>query len=178
MSFGVNNLFIQNSTLIATIGTGQLVFSKGRFDNWCIYHMQNNTAHAIKDIEVFQKISCIAKTQLKYVFYRDFCCIFDETTRVLDEDVIQKISAISNKYPDVEETKYIFLFLYAGMVAEENKHFAKIKKYMKRLGVHQVLVEGMMPENAANYSRGKSWEFIYAECEVRGFAPACLTKAA
>ncbi|MEI8165737.1 MAG: hypothetical protein WCG26_05140, partial [Chloroflexales bacterium] len=59
--------------------------------------------------------------------------------------------------------------LYAGMIAEENKHRAKLRKRVKRLGVHQVLVEHLAPEEAATFSKGKSWEVIDFECTVRNF---------
>ena len=55
------------------------------------------------------------------------------------------------------------------MVAEENKRFARLKKYIKRLGVHQVLIEGHRASWAANYSRGKKWQELQQECDARGF---------
>ncbi len=39
-----------------------------------------------------------------------------------------------------------FNVLYAGMVAEENKENAVLKKRIKRLGMHQVLIDGLEPE--------------------------------
>tara|TARA_R110001583_G_scaffold124593_1_gene275996 strand:+ start:16540 stop:17121 length:582 start_codon:yes stop_codon:yes gene_type:complete len=178
MPYRINDLFIEQSTLISTVDGGYLVFSKGKFDHWCIYYVKNKTAHAIKDVDVFHKISCIGKTKLKYIFYKHFCRIFELTNSIIDKKVIQLIHDISIEYPNASEAKYIFLFLYAGMVAEENKRNAIIKKYMKRLGVHQVIIENMRPEVAANYSKGKSWRGIFIECEVRGFAPNCLHRVA
>jgi hypothetical protein len=178
MPFRIDDSFIEQSTLISSVGAGYLVFSKGRFDCWCIYFVQDKTAHAIKDVDVFQKISFIGKTKLKYLFYKHFCRIFELTNNVVDKNVIQLIDDISIEYPNASEAKYIFLFLYAGMVAEENKRNAIIKKYMKRLGVHQVIIENMRPEVAANYSKGKSWGDIFIECEVRGFTPNCLHRVA
>jgi hypothetical protein len=40
------------------------------------------------------------------------------------------------------------------MVAEENYPGTKLGKRLKRLGVHQILIEGMKVETAANWSRG------------------------
>lgn len=178
MSFMINNVFIKNSRLIANLTLGKLVFSQGRFDNWCIYFVENNMAHAIKDVEIFRTISTFRATELKYMFYQDFCCIFNNTTSRINPSVICKIRSISSKYPVPSNAEYIFMFLYAGMVAEENKQHAIIKKFMKRLGVHQVLIEGMTPELAASYTRGKSWKHIFVECELRGFSPNRLTAVA
>ena len=59
--------------------------------------------------------------------------------------------------------------IYAAMVAEENKQFTRLGKRIKRLGVHQLLKEGLSPKEAANWSRGKAWRDLAAECEKRGF---------
>jgi hypothetical protein len=55
------------------------------------------------------------------------------------------------------------------MIAEENKDKAILKKFIKRLGVHQVLIEKHDPVLAANYSKGKKWQVLKLECESRGF---------
>jgi hypothetical protein len=63
----------------------------------------------------------------------------------------------------------IFGILYAGMIAEEQKDKKILGKRIKRLGVHQVLVELVDPKIAANYSRGKRWSDLDIECKQRGF---------
>jgi hypothetical protein len=55
------------------------------------------------------------------------------------------------------------------MVAEENKTNTKLGKKIKRLGVHQILIENMKPEIAANFSKGMKWQEISNECKIRGF---------
>jgi hypothetical protein len=60
-------------------------------------------------------------------------------------------------------------FLYAGMVAEENKEGAILRKRIKRLGVHQLLIEERQAIYAENFSRSKPWREIAVECDVRGF---------
>ena len=59
--------------------------------------------------------------------------------------------------------------IYAGMIAEERKAYTKLGKRVKRLGIHQVILEGMAPTRAANFSRGKAWREIAALCTERGF---------
>jgi len=55
------------------------------------------------------------------------------------------------------------------MVAEENKRSAVLKKRIKRLGVHQLLTEGMAPGRAAAFSRGKEAWMLDLLCRRRGF---------
>ena len=50
-----------------------------------------------------------------------------------------------------------FVVIYAGMIAEENKQSAILKKRIKRLGMHQVLKLEYEPRIAANFSKGKKW---------------------
>jgi hypothetical protein len=55
------------------------------------------------------------------------------------------------------------------MIAEENKENTHLGKRIKRLGMHQLLVEQADPLIVANYSRGMSWRAIDADCKARGF---------
>lgn len=55
------------------------------------------------------------------------------------------------------------------MIAEENKRRARLRKRVKRLGVHQPLEEHLALEEAATFSEGKSWEVIDLECTVWHF---------
>jgi hypothetical protein len=41
-----------------------------------------------------------------------------------------------------------FTVLYAGMISEENKTNAILKKRVKRLGIHQVLIQNSTPSEA------------------------------
>jgi len=56
-----------------------------------------------------------------------------------------------------------------GMIAEENKEGAILKKRIKRLGVYQVLIEGVSPKVAARYSRGLGADYLDKVCYYRGF---------
>nr|WP_248298637.1 hypothetical protein [Pseudoalteromonas sp. JC3] len=147
----------------------RFVFSQGRFDRWCIFHIREHKAHAVRDEEVFQVMSHYAFGHARFMLYRDFLNIFNKVTNQVNYDLVEKIAYMSKAYPKPQEVQFILLFLYAGMIAEENKEKAILKKFIKRLGVHQVLIEGMSPKVAANYSRGKGWRELQLECDVRGF---------
>ena len=57
MSFNVN--FIVKSKLIAKLSDhSYMVYAQGRFDAWCIYHVGNSVADAIKDVDVQSQMTC------------------------------------------------------------------------------------------------------------------------
>lgn len=156
--------------LIATLLDGtQLLFDQGRFDKWCIYHLSSNQRYAVKDIDVFQILEKYNASPLRFKLYQDFVYIFDNVEGDVCYFLVEQIKRLAKAYPNAAEIEFVLMFLYAGMVAEENKKFAKLKKYIKRLGVHQVLVEKQAANIAANYSRGKKWFELQQECEARGF---------
>jgi hypothetical protein len=102
--------------------------------------------------------------------YNDFVKIYDKTSSDIDKNVLDFIDNISKKYDDDKlKMNILFTILYAGMVAEENKERAILKKRIKRLGMHQILLENMMSTQAASYSKRKEWYILDDECKERGF---------
>ena len=155
---------------IATLFDGsKLIFAQGKFDEWCIYHVSGVRKHAIKDSEIFSILERYASSNERFRLNTDFLYIFHNVTKCVKYDVVHKVKKIAKAYTKPHEVEYMLTFLYAGMVAEENKRFARLKKYIKRLGVHQVLIEGHRASWAANYSRGKKWQELQQECDARGF---------
>lgn len=168
MSFIEN--FISEKKPIAKLLDGScMIYAQGRFDAWCIYHVRSGVAHAIKDVEVFNVLHKYAQDVQRFVLYRDFLYVFDKVTNVLNYGLVENIKVIASRYSNPCEIEFLLIFLYAGMVAEENKKNAILKKFIKRLGVHQVLIEKLEPTVAANYSKGKRWQELKLECEMRGF---------
>lgn len=170
MAFLVNQKFEAKAVLISNLLDGtRLVFSQGRFDSWCIYHLRNGFAHAIRDEEVFALMQKYTTTLQRFWLYRDFLTVFKLVTNDIKCGVVNNITRMAKQYEEPNEVQFILTFLYAGMVAEENKQKAILKKYIKRLGVHQVLIECMSARMAANYSRQKKCRELQLECEARGF---------
>ena len=102
--------------------------------------------------------------------YEDFVDIYYCTSAFIDGRILKFITEISNSYENYAmQTDIWFSTIYAGMVAEENKEFAKLGKRIKRLGFHQVLIEGISPLIASKFSRGKSWQKLDLICRERGF---------
>lgn len=158
--------------IIRTFRDGSMLeFGAGRFDHWCVYLTRpDRPRYPPKDIDYFVQLRSLAVRHGAQLLYTDFLAIYYRTTRQVSPHVLEMIYYMSKAYGDDElEVDILLSILYAGMIAEENKRRAKLRKRVKRLGVHQVLFENLAPEEAATFSKGKSWEVIDLECTVRNF---------
>ena len=158
--------------LIKKFADGSILeYDKGRFDSWCIYYSASSEPpSAIRDEEIFEALEKLGQVIGSIQLYRDFLSVYQQTDRALCPTILRLTTELASKYPESErEIDFLMTCLYAGMVAEENKEGAILRKRIKRLGVHQLLVEERPASFAANFSRGKSWKEIVIECEVRGF---------
>lgn len=149
----------------------EVYFSDGQFDKFCVYvRKAGYEPHAPTDIEYFDRAHILALKHGIEQWYKDFCIIYSYVNKTIYEEVFNIISEISKKYnEDSVEMETLFATLYFAMVAEENKKYAILKKKIKRLGIHMLLMENCTSEYAANYSRGKDWKWIDNECKIRGF---------
>jgi hypothetical protein len=143
-------------------GNVQLVYAEGRFDDWCIYRIQGRDIRASRDVEY---LTSLAAWDEPDVAYERFVDIYERTTGEIDFTVVKLISGF--RLPLEQEEVYVTL--YMGMVAEEAKTGTRLGKRIKRLGVHQVLLERLEPEMAANFSRGKPWYELAYLCQSKGF---------
>jgi len=148
-----------------------LEYDLGTFDNWCVYLTRPNLMrHAPRDIQYFSRFQQLAQQYTNQKIYNDFVEVYNRTTSLLDTQVINFITEITADYGnDSIEMDILFTIVYAGMVAEENKANTILKKRIKRLGMHQTLIEKMTADNAANFSRGKKWRELDAICKQKGF---------
>lgn len=156
---------------IKTFSDGsRLEFGPGRIDDWCVYFTEGGRRRVPRDEEYFTQLKHLAQKHTGERIYADFVRIYERTTAWMDEAVLAGISNLAAGYdthaPVMEK---LLTLLYAAMIAEENKTGAVLKKRVKRLGLHQVLLEKLPPKEAAEFSRGKPWREIAAECERRGF---------
>jgi hypothetical protein len=160
------------SRLIANLPDNSVIeFDNGAFDDWCVYLKRpNQTRYAPKDTEYFSVMKNLSSIYGKQKIYDDFVKIYNDTTSQIRSDVIQKIIDISANYDNHKDEICIwFVVMYAGMIAEENKQNAILKKRIKRLGLHQVLIDELEPNFAANFSRGKKWRELDTICKQKGF---------
>ncbi len=147
-------------TLIKNVrGRNAVEFDIGSFDNWCVYLRRHEQArYAPKDTEYFYKIQQLGNIHGHQKIYKDFVTYYTPTDKYIDADILNLITRLTDTYGiDAEEMDIWFSVIYAAMVAEENKTNAILKKRIKRLAMHQVLIEGLDATYAANFSRGKKW---------------------
>jgi hypothetical protein len=160
------------STLIKNVRGKHLVeFDSGCFDNWCVYLTRlGQPRYAPKDTEYFARLNQLGNTHNHQKIYNDFVTCYTYTGRTIDERILSLITRLSDSYGhDAEEMDVWFSVIYGGMIAEENKANAILKKRIKRLGMHQVLIEKLDAEYAANFSRGKRWRELDTLMKQLGF---------
>lgn len=148
-------------------------YDKGRFDDYCVYlKHENMSAKAPRDYEYFQYFIDLSLKYASEKIYNDFCEIYNRTMDVVDEEVLDLITQISLSYNQDDDSLWVdkwFTVIYLGMVAEERKANAILKKKIKRLGFHQIMNENFSAYDAANFSRGKKAYILLQECKKRGF---------
>ena len=144
----------------------EIGFGKGRFDDFCVY-LDNKPP---LDVHYFTRLYELKEIYGGSNIYNDFIYIYELVTKKLESAVLENITHISEKYKDdIIRVDKIFTILYMAMIAEENKVNTKLGKKIKRLGVHQILIENITPNVSANYSKGMKWREIEKECIERGF---------
>lgn len=150
---------------------GFLEFDQGSFDNWCVYVVRpNGQRFAPSDVLYFSRLKKLAKNYGSQKIYDDFIIIFNRVSKNINSEIFDLITLLSHSYgTDRLEMEIWMSVLYAGMVAEENKENARLGKRVKRLGMHQVLLEEMTPEEAAVFSKGKKWHDLDKVMKSKGF---------
>jgi hypothetical protein len=160
--------------LFSTLPNGYILsFGRGKFDDWCIYfETPSGVIYFPKDVEYFATLDSVGFDFGHSNIYADFVNMYqqikDETTA--NTYLINWIYTNAVKYEKyASRIGNAFAIMYAGMVAEENKEHKVLGKRIKRLGVHQVLIDREEPLYAANFSRGMKASQLIIECEKRGF---------
>ncbi|HEX7365966.1 MAG TPA: hypothetical protein VF273_02665 [Pelobium sp.] len=149
-----------------------VIFDFGRFDDWCVYVVESDgRKKAPFDETYFTDLYNISLKYLPNKVYLDFVLIFEHTTKIIDQAVLTLINQIVATYQEEDKVmiEQWFTVIYAGMIAEENKNFAILKKRVKRLGMHQVLVLKMPAIAAAKFSYNKKWRDLDLLMKSLGF---------
>ncbi len=152
-------------------GNNKIEFDKGLFDDWCVYLTRPGAQkYAPKDTAYFEALKNLGNIHGHANIYNSFLHFYQPTTKRIDNRILDLITSISNGFgADAIEMDIWFTVIYAGMVAEENKAHTILKKRIKRLGMHQLLLEGKEPEAAANFSKGKKWVELDLLMKQKGF---------
>jgi hypothetical protein len=150
---------------------GFIEFDSGYFDEWCVFVTKSSGERfAPTDSHYFSRLKILGEKYGSQKIYDDFVVVFNRTSKSIDSSVFELISALSKSYGyDFLEMEIWLNVLYAGMIAEENKQNAILKKRIKRLGMYQVLIENILPEEAAIFSKGKKWRELDALMKSKGF---------
>lgn len=159
-------------TPITEIPNGSRVyFDRGKFDDWCVY-LQRSGGRPVapRDEWYFSELQSIGDVYGREMIYAEFVRVYDATGREVDRSVTDEILVRTRAFgPDADELATLLSVIYGGMVAEERKAHTRLGKRVKRLGMHQSLMEQKSANYAANFSRGLRWPQIAAECDARGF---------
>ena len=166
---------INKKRCITDVGGKTLYFSDGKKDEWCVY-VDNNDGKRPKppcDKDYFMTLLNFSLKYGRNRMYNDFIMVYNMTTKNYSIDVVNKIIEMSKKYDydDSDEIAVLFTTLYMTMISEENYKNTRLGKRIKRLGVYQVLMEGLDPACAAKYTLQfpGGWRAISLLCEERGF---------
>jgi putative NIF3 family GTP cyclohydrolase 1 type 2 len=96
--------------------------------------------------------------------------VFDASGPKVTDESVGVVVEVSTRYGDEEEKmKRLLLILHMGMVAENVKKNTRLGKRIKRLGVHDLLLESGEVAHAAHFMRGLGWREIDVLCRARGF---------
>jgi hypothetical protein len=143
----------------------KVMFDFGTFDGYCVYVADEyNKKRAPKDYEYFRFFLELTEVYGNDKVYNDFLTIYNATDNEINHAIRDVIDEIVSTYNEdvrdkVEENLSV---IWGGMIAEENKDNSYLGKRVKRLGMYQVLMGGMLPEDAAEFSRGKPWRELDA----------------
>lgn len=156
---------------IKTFSDGSfLEYDAGRFDPWCVYLTRKGSRWPPRDVDYFNQLKALAEKYGSRRVYDDFVRIYDLVGKEKRDADLAAVSQIAAGYgEDALEVDIIFSVLYLAMIAEENKKNSRLGKRIKRLGVHQLLMEGQSVGCAANFMRRMGWREIDRLCKERGF---------
>ena len=148
----------------------KVIFDSGKFDEWCVYVVEaNGSKKAPFDETYFNDLYDISCKYPQNKVYNDFVEIYDNTTKDVDDSVLLQIDEIVSAYNPEDKTiiEQWLTVIYAGMIAEENKDRAILKKRIKRLGMYQVLVLNVPANEAARFSYRRPWREL--DTIMKGF---------
>jgi hypothetical protein len=150
---------------------GFIEFDSGCFDGWCVFvTTPGSKRFAPTDVQYFTRLKELGEKFGPQRIYDDFVVIYNRTSKNVDSKVFELIAVITRFYEtDAMEMELWLNVIYAGMIAEENKENAILKKRIKRLGIHQVLIDRISPEKAAVFSKGKKWKELDEIMRLMGF---------
>ena len=166
----------------------EIGYGKGSFDDWCVYVKHDGKEQPPKDKEYFSHLLKYSRYFGKDKVYSDLLSIFNMVDCYPEKEDLEKIGEIASTYGEYRTDVDIdFTTIYLGMIAEENKANAILKKRMKMLGIYQTLFEeseadGVVlteeeiqsgieksAKRASELSKGVKYYILKQLCESHGF---------
>jgi DNA adenine methylase len=149
----------------------KILFGRGRFDDWCVYIQKDGKRRAPLDTEYFEYLRLLGNEIGAEKVYADFVELWTMAAKEPNPSANALIDRLISSHPDryqLRSEKW-YTVLYMAMISEEHWPGTRLGKRIKRLGVHQILIENMPPEEAAHWSRGRRWFELDNKCKNRGF---------
>ncbi len=148
-----------------------LEFDRGQFDEWCVYEVSpDGRRTAPRDVDYFNELLEFSSRHGKQRIYDDFVEVFNASGPKVTTDSLGTINEVAERYgQEKEPILRVLIILHMGMVAENLKRHTRLGKRIKRLGVHDLLLDSGDVDNAAHFMRGMGWREIDALCIERGF---------
>lgn len=141
-----------------------LAFTTGAFDDWkCdLLDPYGNAIESLTDTQLFTWLLDVVDKEGRETVWGLVRQLAFASDYSVDEvgHAIRRVMISNGIY--VSEFDYVrWAYLGMAMFAEEQKANAPVGKFMKLLGIRQVM-DGMMPATAANWSKGQRWQAILA----------------
>ena len=148
-----------------------VVFDSGKFDDWCVYVKTPAGRKPPLDTEYFSFFKELANDFGTERVYGEFVEVYERVTEAVEREALDRIIQLAKNYPSPlgRDVALNLVVIYAGMIEEKNKRNAVLKERIKRLGMHQVLIENMPIDEAANFSRGMKARDLDKICKQKGF---------
>lgn len=152
----------------------KIIFERGRFDDFCVYVVKKGQKNnPPKDVDYFNFFKRLNSEHTELNVYDSFVKIYENTGKHIEEETLIIIDNIVSESDldekDKKQYEGYLVVIYMAMIAEENKANTRLGKRIKRLGMHNLLVENMSAEISANISKGKKWRELDSEMRERGF---------
>ena len=156
------------------MGMGQVIFfGEGKFDRYCAYAgvlgKDGKIWAAMPSDKYYFEIAVGLATKFGgNAVYDDVKHIFEHTGDKVDQKLIDDIYMMSMHYGVYFEWALnMFMHLYYGMIAEENKAGTKLGRSIKMHGIHSLLRKGKPVQEAADECRSIPWQDIKSACVER-----------
>ena len=152
-------------------------YSRGKKDDWrLLYHTDNGQAYALLDKSYLQSIKNLGVKYGEKNVYVVFQKVYDLVTVNAHHHqnkpiptkkdficITQYIQTLKISSDEVIHCIKLFDCLYLTMIAEFYYVGTKLYHSVKHLGISQVLIKHYTAKQAAQYSRGKSYNYLLLE---------------